>query len=202
MKPYLAIIHYLKGFFGEGSHFNEPLLGKIGLHNDIGPFGVTDVVVVVLNFYKVATAFQIRDNFLPCLKTVQPCITELIRHLPIAPDNTDNRQVMTTGNVEVVRVMSRRYFKRTGAELDVHIIISNHRHMTTGNRHYGKFPDQVAVSRIIRVDCDRNVCKNGFRSHGCYGNILARLFGKRVTNIHKLIFPGLHDHLFIGKSRL
>ena len=101
----------------------------------------------------------------------------------------------------VVDIVSRSHFQATRTELNIDIVILNHRDFTANERHNHTFALQMGVFRVVGIDTHRRVAHNRFRTC-CGNNCIAVLTHDFITQVVELAMLFLVDHLLVAESSL
>ena len=73
---------------------------------------------------------------------------------------------MGAADLEVRRIVPRRYLQRAGAELRFDALVGNHRYTSLGERHDHLFADYIAIALVIGMHGDGDVRQDGRRPYG------------------------------------
>ena len=127
-------------------------------------------MLVILNISKEAALFKVFNYLLSCFISVHTCILRIIvNYLCVLSKNVDNRQVMSFTNFKVVRVMGRGYFYDACTKLHINIAVGNYRNFAVQNRQAQSFADKFCIAFIFRVNGNRGIAGNRFRTGGGNG---------------------------------
>ena len=103
---------------------------------------------------------------------------------------------MLSSELEVVRVVCRSYFHRTGSNLQIDILICNDRNFSIHQRKDAGLSDILLISRIIRMNNDRCIAKHGLRTRCCN-------FNKIILTLDRIIdMPEMSGSIFMLYFRI
>ena len=112
-----AVFDRFDGRFGQGLHFDEPLLAGERLDDGLAALAVTDGVGIGFDLVQQPFFFQVRDDLLAAVEAVHALIGPgVLVHGGVGVQDIDQGQVVPLGDLEVHRVVGRGDLDRAGAE--------------------------------------------------------------------------------------
>ena len=119
----------------------------------------------------------------------------------IIVEDIDAWQVILFTQHIVVHIMRRSYFQTTCTELNIHIIIFNHRDNTIYQRNDYFLTFQPFVLRVVRIDTHSGITHDRFRTGSSYHGITSfRITFYFIAQIIQFTMLFLVDNFFIGKG--
>src|ERR671921_273385 len=85
---------------------------------------------------------------------------------PVRVHDVDGVQAEPAPYLEVVGVVRWGYLEDTGAELGIHVLISEDPYLPLDKRHLDPAADEVPVPRVLRVDDERHVAEHCLGTRG------------------------------------
>ena len=93
---------------------------------------------------------------------------------------------MADTHLIVVRIMGRSNFYSAGTEFGINIAISDDRNNSVGSRQTQSFANQIAITRVLRVNCYCSIAGQSFRTGGCNHQAAAFFFNYRVVDVPEM----------------
>ncbi len=111
------------------------------------------------------------------------------------------RQVMPLPDGKVVRIMRRRHLHRTGAELRVRPVVSDHRDLTANQRQHQHLANHPRITLVRGIHRNGDIAQHRLRPRSRNGD-RSRPIGQRIANLIQLSRTLLVHHLKIAHSAL
>ena len=167
-EAHLAGFHRLDGGLGERLHLHEPLLGEAALHDLVATIAVSHLVVDVLDVVEEAAGFEIGNDRLAALPAVHAAVLRAgeFVHRAVIVHDVDFGEIVALAHEEVVRVVRGRDFHDARAKLAVHVVVGDHGDLAPGERQDHGLAEKVRVALVLRVDRDRRIAGERFRTRG------------------------------------
>ncbi|CAH0325853.1 hypothetical protein SRABI106_04543 [Rahnella aquatilis] len=102
--------------------------------------------------------------------------------ITIESQDIDHRQAVTFTDFIVVKVMRRGDLHATRTFLHIGVFIGNNRNTTAYQRENDLFADQIAVTRIFRVNGNAGITEHGFRTRGGDHQVIFAFSGFRAVS--------------------
>ena len=83
----------------------------------------------------------------------------------VLADGRERLEAVLAPDLEVVGIVAGRDLERAGAELDVHVLVRDHRHLAADQRQHHVLADRVLVALVTRVHGHRDVREHRLRAH-------------------------------------
>ena len=96
--------------------------------------------------------------------------------------------------------MCGSHLQATRTELDIHIVILDHRDLTSYQRYDHPFAFQVLILRVIGIDTHRGITHDGLRTSRS-DNRITLLAHDLITQVIELAVLLLVDHLLVREGR-
>ena len=93
---------------------------------------------------------------------------------------------MTFSYLKVIRVMCRSDLYNAGTKFHIYIGIRNDRNLTVYNRQQNLSANQMLITLVGRVNCNRTVAQHGFRTGGCDFYKSAFLTDDRIFDVPEM----------------
>ena len=107
-------------------------------------------------------------------------------------------QIVTAADLKIVGIMRGSHLHATCTEFFIHVIISDHRDFTSGDRQDQFLTDQIAIAFIFRVHSHCHVAQHRFRTCGGHSHMTGAI-GIGIADVPQLAaFIGVLN-LVIGK---
>ncbi|MNY42907.1 hypothetical protein D3C86_1778350 [compost metagenome] len=97
--------------------------------------------------------------------------------------------------------MRRSYFQTSCPEIHFYVFVANDRNGSVRNRNNRMFSVQMLVTLVIRVNTDRRVAQNCFRTGRCNRQPLVICSCHFVANMEQFRIYFFMNYFFIGKRR-
>ncbi len=160
------------------------------------------LVGVCLNLFKEVSLLEVLFNLLAHGETVHTDVeTGSLADSAVVVEDVDALQVVLFAKHIVVDIVSRSHLQATCTELNVHIVVLNHRNLTTDQRHNHALALEVRILRVVRIDTHRSVTHNGFRA-GRSNNGITVFADNLVAEIVKFAVLFLIYNLLVAEGSL
>ena len=194
--------HRFQGDLCEVLHLQEPLHRQLRFDRHIGTFGETDFIFISFHLFHQAGCFQVFFDLLTNVETVHADIqTTGFADRTVIIEYIDRGQIIFFAQHIVVHIVCRSHFQATGTELDIHIIILNHRDHAVYQRNNHFLPFQPSVLRIVRIDAHGRIPHDRFGT-GCRNNRITpfRITFHLITKVIQFAMFFLIYNFFIGQG--
>ena len=115
-------------------------------------------------------------------------------------DDVDLFKVVAFARLKVVEIVGRRDFYGTCSKFDIdQNRVSDYRNLTVGKRKFDLFADEVSITLVFGVDCDRAVAEKRFGTSCCDRQELVAS-RNRVFDVPEVSFDILVIDFKVGKS--
>ena len=142
---------------------------------------------MLFNLNQIAVSLQVSNNSLTAFLTSHTLVLAcFLSHNAIHADNNDARQIVADTHLIVVRIMRRSNFYSAGTEFGINITISDDRNNSVGSRQTQGFANQVAITRVLRVNCYCSIAGQSFRTGGSNHQAAAFFFNYRVVDVPEM----------------
>ncbi len=153
-----AIGHRVDSRYRQRGYLDEPLLADPRLDGGAAAAAVAYGVLVRFDLHQQPFALQAGDKLLTADIAVGLIIgAGVLVHRPVGVEDIDRRQAVRLTNLEVHRVVRRRYLNRTGAEGRVDGIVGDYRYLPADDGQYRRLAHQCSMSLILRVNRHRRI---------------------------------------------
>ena len=86
----------------------------------------------------------------------------------IVVHDIDFRQVVTLTNLEIVRVVSRRYLNAARSKLHINVFVRNDGYLPVGKRQFQHFSDNIFIALIVRINGNGGISEHRLGACCCY----------------------------------
>ena len=150
---------------------------------------------MVLDALQQTAGFQVIHNPLAGLEPIQAAIGlgRLLIQARVFIQHINQRQAVPLADLVIVEVVRRRDLDATGSEFLVDVVIRDDRDGAAGQRQFQFETDQVRVTLVARIDRDRGIAQQCFRTRGGDHHVTFAV-GARITDVPELsVFLFRHD---------
>ncbi len=198
MEAHPPLAHRGVRGLGELVHAHEPLQRDQRLDAVARAVAVAHLVLVGLLVAQQALGEQRVAH--PPARLVDGEAGKLARdvcHAPVVADRRELGQAVAAADLEVVRIVPGGDLERAGAEVHLHVLIGDDRHLAVDERHDGGAPDQVRIALVVGVHRDGGVGQDRLGPHrGDHQVLVARL--DPVAHLEQGVDGVLVAHLEVG----
>ncbi len=119
----------------------------------------------VFDFHKGTQFLQLSNRCLTSFKAVHACkFTSQLVHSTVVVHDIDLWQIVALSNEEVIWIVRRSDFHNPCTKFRIRVLIRNDWDWLVHNWKDNIFTNQVLVTWIFWVNCNRNVTEHGFRT--------------------------------------
>ncbi len=196
----LAGCHRVGGFLDAGI-LEEPLHRNARLDRHVRALGEADVVLIFLHLDEQTHLFQLRGGLFARHEAVEAVQLGNVRAVDVRVrrEDVDDLEVVAETDFKVGLVVGRRDLQRAGAELDVHVIVGDHRDRGVRERPEHRASHVFRKARVLRVHGHGHVAHQRFRTGGGDFKELAGRVRELVLHEVELRALRRHNHLLIGQ---
>ena len=164
----ISVIQCFDRSFCHLIHLYKPLWFDHWLYRCAAAVMGSNAVIVRNYFYQKSKCIQICYHCLTRFITIHTGVfsTKFVDGCIIIHD-VDLFQIVTTSNLEIVRVMSRRDLYTSCSEFFVYIFISDHRNLSVCQRKFQHLADEIFVTLIFRVYSNSSITQQSLRTCSC-----------------------------------
>ncbi len=185
----VAALHGRNRGLGQRLHFHKPLRRSARLDDRSAAVARSDGVRVVDNFFEQPRRFEIGDDALPRLKSVEAGIfSRRGAHFRVVGHDVDFGQVVAASDFKVVRIVRRSDFHRAGPKFAVHDKIVDDGNFAVHQRQQNHLADQMLVARVARMNGHGRVPQHGFGPRGGHDDVFVRPHD-RVADVPEVALP-------------
>ena len=182
-----AVFNAVYSSLNQRLHLYEPLSRNLRFNSMAAALAVTHSMGMLFNLNQIAVCLQVSNNSLAAFLTSHALVLAgFLRHNAVHADNNDARQVVADTHLIVVRIMGRSNFYSAGTKLGINIAICDDRNNSIGSRQTQSFANQIAIARILRVNCYSSIAGQSFRTGGSNHQATAFLFNYRIVDVPKM----------------
>ena len=157
-------------------HLKEPLHREFRLNRHIGAFGVTHLIIIVLDLLQQSGFLHVDDDLLAHILTRHADINASgLADGGVVVEDVDALQVVLLAQHIVIHIVGGSDLQTARTELDVDIVILDDGDDTVDQRHYDFLAAQPLVLWVGRVDAHGRVAHDGLGTRGGYHGIAATL---------------------------
>ena len=215
-----VVHHRRQGKVSKVLHAQEPLHRKLWLDSHTRALRATHLVRIRLHLLHQSSSLQVLLDLNTHIKAVHADIqTSSLAQRAIIVEDVDGLQLVLVTQHIVVHIVSRSHLQATRSELNIHIVILNHRNRAVHQRHHHLLAAQPSVLRIVRVDTHGSITHDGLRTSGSHNSIITLLilvyhltfstcrshlltFSKTIFQIIQLRMLLLVNHLLVAERSL
>ena len=103
---------------------------------------------------------------------------------------------MSLSQIIIIQIVSRSYFQATCSEFHVYVVIKDDRNFTIYQRNDSFFTVKMSVAFIIRIDTNRSIAQNSFRTSSCNSYIFIGV-NDLVSNVIEFGINFLMNYFFV-----
>ena len=119
----------------------------------------------------------------------------------VVVEDVDRLEAVFLTEHVVVHVVRRGHLQRTGTELDIDVLVADHRHGTVHQRHdHTGVRGQVPVARVVRVHAQRRVPEDRLGPRRGHDQVVRRPID-HIAQVVELALRLAVDHLFVREGR-
>ena len=182
-----AVFNAVHSSLNQRLHLNEPLGGNLGFNSMTAALAVAYSMGMLFNLNQIAVSLQVGNNRLTAFLTGHAFVFAcFFSHNAVQADNNDARQVVADTHLIVVRIMGRSNFYSTGTKLGINIAVGDNRNNSVGSRQTQGFANQVAITRVLRINCYCSITGQSFRTGGSNHQAAAFFFNYRVVDVPEM----------------
>ena len=198
----VVLHHRFQSDLCEVFHLQEPLHRQLRFDRHIGAFGETDFIFISFHLFHQAGSLQVFFDLLTNIETVHTDIqTASLADRTVIIEYIDRRQIIFFAQHIVVHIVCRSYLQTTCTELDIHIIVLDHRNHTVYQRNNHFLPFQPSVLRVVRIDTHGRIPHDCFGTGCCDNRITAfRITFHLVAEVIQFAVLFLIYNLFVGQG--
>ena len=172
---------------------------------------VADLVVVIFDMIEISFGLEICDESLAAFKAVHADVLrarELV-HVTVVGHDVDLFETVTLTYEEVVGIVGGRNLDDTGTELLLDVIVGENGNLAARKRKNNVLADNRGETLILRVDCDRRIAGERFRTRRRNADIVLVKLALRteraprdgITDIPEVTMIRLVLDLIVRESR-
>jgi len=215
-----AVLDRPDGWLRQGPDFDVPLVGEEGLDDRPRAVAPRYHEFVVIDAFEQPLRLQGGDDLLAGLEAVRADIRngyELSLAWLVGADrrirreNVDQPPVglrgdgvlvpVTQPDLVVVEIVSRGDLYAAGAELRIHVLISDHGDASAGEGQLDHLAEEVLVALIARVHGQGAVAEHGLRAGRGHDKVSGPI-GQRIAHVPEMAALLLVEHLQIRHRRV
>ena len=182
-----AVFNTVNSSLNQRLHLNEPLGGNLGFNSMTAALAVAYSMGMLFNLNQIAVSLQVGNNRLTAFLTGHAFVFAcFFSHNAVQADNNDARQVVADTHLIVVRIMGRSNFYSTGTKLGINIAVGDNRNNSVGSRQTQGFANQVAITRVLRINCYCSIAWQSFWTGGCNHQAAAFFFNYGVVDVPEM----------------
>ena len=182
-----AVFNAVNSSLNQRLHLNEPLGGNLRFNSMTAALAVTDSMGMLFNLNQIAVSLQVGNDSLAAFLTGHAFVfAGFFSHNAVQADNNDARQVVADTHLIVVRIMGRSNFYSAGTKFGINIAISDDRNNSVGSRQTQGFANQVAITRVLRINCYCSIAGQSFWTGGCNHQAAAFFFNYGVVDVPEM----------------
>ncbi len=134
------------------------MFGKTRLNNRSAAVALAEGERVIFFRNQKSLLLQIRQHSLACFITIESRIrARILIHVGMLVHHINLRQVVPLSRLEIIRIMRRRYFYRTRAELRLRQIIGDDWNFPLHQRQQNTLAVQMRVALIVFINSDSHI---------------------------------------------
>ncbi len=189
--------------FRKGVHLEEPLLRKFRFYDSVRPFRIAYRRGVILCLFEVSRFLKHLGYFLSRHEAVFAHENlSLFVQAAVVIDDVENRQIVAHPYRIVVHVVSRRNLEAASSEIHLDIGILDNRYFLINQRDNHLLSAKPVISRVGRIDADRSIGHNRFRTGRRHDDVLVGgipvSVGDEVSHMVELAGGVLVDNFLIA----
>ena len=182
---------------------DEPLFAETRFDRHVGAFGVAHGVLVGLGLHQGAELFEEFFGQHAGLETFDARERAGVGvHRAVRVHHIDDREVVALADIKVGTVVSGGDLQDARTEIFLDGRITDDRNLGAREGAPDVLADEVLVAFVVGVDRNGGVARNGLWARGGDFEERAGNLSHLVTHAVERALGGLHDHLFVGKTRL
>jgi len=175
-----------------------PLIGQERLDDRVAAIPARHHQLVRLDILHQPQFFQIGDDPLAGLETIQPAIgfRAVVVDFGVGGEDVEQRQFVALADRIVVEIVRRRDLDAAGAEGRVDVFVGDDGNRAARQRQRHMQADEILVAFVVGMHGNGGIAQHGFRAGGGDDQIAATL-GQRIADMpHEAVFFGA-DHFQI-----
>ena len=182
-----AVLNAVYSSLNQRLHLYKPLSRNLRFNSMAAALAVTYSMGMLFNLNQIAVSLQVSNDSLAAFLTGHAFVFAcFFSHNAVHADNNDARQVVANTHLIVVRIMGRSNFYSAGTKLGINIAVGDDRNNPVGSRQTQSFANQIAIARILRVNCYSSIAGQSFRTGGSNHQATALLFNYRIVDVPKM----------------
>lgn len=168
MEGDFTVFKMLNGSFGKTLDVDEPLGFKHRFDNGAAFITVGDGVGDFLGATHEAGFFEILENFFAGFEGGETTVSfgNVGIHSAVFGDDGDALKIMAFADFKVVEIVSRGDLDGAGTVLGVGVFVGDDGNFAVGEREFDKTTDEILIARIVRIDSDGGIAKEGLGTGG------------------------------------
>ena len=208
-------VHCVNGFLCDGAtvlgggaavvlgglvHRDKPLVGQHRFHHLAGAGANGQHQFVGLDFDQQANRFEVLDDGLAGVKTVQALVggRAVVVDFGIERKNGDQRQAVALGAGVVVKVVGAGNFDAARAEGAVNEVVRNDRNFSIAQRQVDHLSNQMAVAIVFGMHRQCTVRQHRLRPRGSNRHALLQRAINRLRTVRERVADVMHFAVGFG----
>ena len=199
----LIVHHRIEGRLSKALHLEEPLHRQLGLDGYEGTLGVADLIGVGLDLLHEACGLEVYLDLLTYIEAVHAGVSATVLvERPVVVEDIDGLELVLLSEDIVIDVVCRGDLQTAGTELDIYILVFDHGHCSTDDRHDELLATEEVVALVIGVDTDGGIPHDGLGAGRSDDYIFVGFALDEVAQVVELTLLLLIDDLLVAEGGL